>query len=54
MRDKEEETIKERELEVLGMCETRYEGEGIKRIHEDYVLIYIWVDQKREDSELPY
>lgn len=43
LRDKEEEMIemmKERNLDVLGMCETRMKGEGEKLLHDNYKLIY--------------
>lgn len=43
MRDKEEEIIelmKERKLEILGLCETRVRGEGQKVLHDDYRFIY--------------
>ena len=43
MRDKEEEIVhmmKERNLDILRVCETRTKNEGQKTIHEDYKYIY--------------
>ena len=43
MKDKEEEIVfmmKERNLDILGVCETRTKNEGQKKIHEDFRYIY--------------
>ena len=32
--------MEERRLSVLGVCEVRYRGEGVKKLHHDYVMIY--------------
>ena len=32
--------MKERNLDMLGLCETRFNGEGIKVLHDDFQLIY--------------
>lgn len=37
--------MKERDLDILGMCETRYVGEGSRRIHEDFVLFFKGSDE---------
>ncbi len=42
-KDKEEEIIemmKERKLEIVGLCETRIKGKGEKTLHENYKIIY--------------
>lgn len=51
LRDKEEEVaelMKERNLDILGICETRYLGEGIKAIHDGFILIYKGRDDERK------
>ena len=43
MRDKEEEVVmmmKERKLDILGVAETRYRGEGRRVIQDNYQIIY--------------
>lgn len=48
---KEEEVVsmmRERTLDVLGVCETRMEGEGRRKIHDDYQLIYKGRDEERK------
>ena len=43
MRDKQEEIIelmKERKIDILGLCETRLKEEGRKTIHNDYQIIW--------------
>ena len=48
---KEEEVVemmKERNLDLLGVCETRMPGQGSKVIHEDYQLIFKGRDQERK------
>ena len=49
LRDKEEEMIeimRERKLDILGLCETRLVGSGQKTLHENYKMIY----KGREDG----
>src|SRR5215469_13639357 len=29
-----------RRLDIMGVCEARYKGQGVKRLHNDYVMIY--------------
>ena len=43
------ELMEERRLEVLGVCETRLKGQGIKVVHGDYQMIF-----KRRDDERKY
>lgn len=43
MRGREEEVValmEERALDLLGLCETRLKGEGMKMLHNNYVLVY--------------
>ena len=32
--------MKERNLDIIGLCETRLTGEGTKILHDDYQLFY--------------
>ena len=48
---KEEEVVmmmKERRLDLLGVCETRMTGSGSKLIHDNYQLIYKGREQERK------
>ena len=38
------EIMKERRLDILGLCETRLKGEGQRVLHHDYKLIYKGMD----------
>ena len=43
LKEKEEEIVmmmKERNIDILGLCETRLPGEGTKLLHDDYQLFY--------------
>jgi Reverse transcriptase (RNA-dependent DNA polymerase)/Endonuclease-reverse transcriptase len=50
LRDKTEEIVelmKERKLDIMGLCETRLQGKGRKKIHEDYVLLHTGSERKQ-------
>lgn len=50
MEGKEEELVEmmiERNLDILGICETRLPGEGSKKLHLDYQLIYKGKENQR-------
>ncbi len=39
----------DRNIDIIGICETRLDGEGMKKIHNDFLLIY-----KRMNNERKY
>ena len=34
------ELMLERNIDIMGICETRLNGEGMKKIHDDFQLIF--------------
>ena len=41
------ELMKERKLDLMRLCETRMQGEGRMRIHDDYVLLHTGSEKKQ-------
>ena len=39
--------MEERNLDLLGICEMRYKGGGVKKLHDDYVMIYKGREKER-------
>ena len=42
------ELMMERNIDIMGICETRLEGEGRKKIHNDFQLIYKGMNNERK------
>ena len=52
LRENEEEVVevmRERKIDILGLCETRFKGKTDKKIHNDYRLLCSGPDNGRHE-----